>query len=545
MTDQPFEIPGSARRLDSEGLRKLGAHEAPPKDVSEEIIQVTVLLRPDPAAGNPAAPGREALRAARRPSQVDVDNVVKFANANGLVVVDPDRVPRMVVLSGMVSKVAAAFETDVKVWREPWPSPREQISSKQGQPPGQPTREFRKRPIAALKMPAVLRGRVQGVFGIDDRKEARMQMHITPDKKRTLLLPRAQQSEDAQQPEHTVGTLADFYKFPNAEFKGRGQTIAILSLGGRLDRDAFGEYCSSLGIEVIPEVVEVPVDRELPELGDVPDEDAEVALDVYVITALVPSARIVVWCADNSSQGALNGLARAIYSDKLPASVISMSWGSREDSWTPQAMEAIDDLLADATVLGITVCCASGDRGSSDGDRDGVPHVDFPASSPHVLSCGGTTMKPDRENQEFIEVVWNEPETGLGSGGGESSFFPKPEWQKKRQDLELNKLETGRGVPDVAGFADPRDGLTISVSGQEVIVGGTSAVAPLWAGLIARLNEKLGRPVGYLNPRLYLEISKEAFAISRSGAMAHRKLRKDGMPAPGSDGQKVRSSSRN
>ena len=202
--------------------------------------------------------------------------------------------------------------------------------------------------MKALKMPAVLRGRVQGVFGIDDRKEARMQMHITPDKKRILLLPRAQQSEDAQQPEHTVGTLADIYEFPDAEFKGSGQTIAILSLGGRLDRDEFGQYCNSLGIEVIPEVVEVPVDRELPELGDVLDEDAEVALDVYVITALVPSARIVIYYVDNSSQGALNGLARAIYNDNLPASIISMSWGSREDSWTPQAMEAIDDLLADA-----------------------------------------------------------------------------------------------------------------------------------------------------------------------------------------------------
>jgi kumamolisin len=340
-------------------------------------------------------------------------------------------------------------------------------------------------------------------------------MHITPQIARIpLLQPRP------QQPEHTVETLADIYKFPNAEFKGSGQTIAILSLGGRLDRDEFKLYCDSLGVEV-PEVVEVPVDRALPELGDVPDEDAEVALDVYVIAALVPSARIVVWCADNSSQGALNGLARAIYSDNLPASVISMSWGSREDSWTPQAMEAIDDLLADATVLGITVCCASGDMGSSDGDRDGMPHADFPASSPHVLSCGGTTMmRLDRENQALMEVVWNEPETGLGSGGGESSFFPKPEWQGKRQDPELNNLKEGRGVPDVAGFADPKDGLTISVSGQEVLVGGTSAVAPLWAGLIARINENLGRPVGYLNPRLYLEISKDAFVditVGRNG----------------------------
>ena len=129
-------------------------------------------------------------------------------------------------------------------------------------------------------------------------------------------------------------------------------------------------------------------------------------------------------------------------------------------------------------------------------------------------------MRLDRENQAPMEVVWNEPETGLGSGGGESSFFPKPEWQGKRQDPELNNLKEGRGVPDVAGFADPKDDLTISISGQEVLVGGTSAVAPLWAGLIARINENLGRPVGYLNPRLYLEISKDAFVditVGRNG----------------------------
>ena len=133
MTDATFEIPGSERRLDSGGLRTLGADEASPRDVSEEIIQVTVLLRPDPAAGDPAIPTtRDALRAARRPRQVDVDNVINFANANGLTVVDPDRVPRMVVLSGTVSKVTAAFGTGVEVWHEQWPWPSEQISFKAG-----------------------------------------------------------------------------------------------------------------------------------------------------------------------------------------------------------------------------------------------------------------------------------------------------------------------------------------------------------------------------------------------------------------------------
>ena len=155
-------------------------------------------------------------------------------------------------------------------------------------------------------------------------------------------------------------------------------------------------------------------------------------------------------------------------------------------------------------------------------------------------------MKPDQENPARLSRSSGTSRKRASEAvAGRVSFFRKPEWQKKRQDPELNKLETGRGVPDVAGFADPRDGLTISVSGQEVIVGGTSAVAPLWAGLIARINEKLGRPVGYLNPRLYLEISKDAFVDITVGDNGKWEAGKAGMPAPASDGQMVRSSSRN
>ena len=529
MTDVTFEIPGSERRLDSLDLQALGATPVQGQDVPGENIQVTVLLRPDPAAAEPETPTtRDVLRAARRPSQADVDDIIEFAVAKGLTVVDPDRAPRMMVLSGTVRDVTAAFETEVEVWQEPWPWGGEQIASQQDQPPGQQMHQFRKRPMTALKVPDALQGKVQGVFGIDDRKEARMQMHITAQGKRRPMLQAAAQQllKTAPPPEHNVATLAGIYEFPEAD--GSGQTIAILSLGGRLNRDEFDRYCTSIGINM-PEVVEVPVDRELPQLGDVPDEDAELALDVYIIAALVPSARIVVWCASNSSQGFLNGLARAIYSDNISPTVITTSYGSREDSWTLQAMNAINDLLADAKALNITVCCASGDLGFTDGDPAGRPHVDFPASSPHVLGCGGTTMTRGPGKQaSLIEVVWDEPGTGLGSGGGESTFFDKPDWQQKRQDPELEKL-TMRGVPDVAGFADPDDGLSISVSGQTVLVGGTSADAPLWAGLIARINQKLGKPVGYLNSLLYLGVSPDAFVDIKQGGNSEWKA------APGWD----------
>ena len=507
MTDSTYEIPGSERTLDSNGLEAFGARPDA-GDVPEKFVQVTVLLRPDPAARNPETPTtRDVLRAARRPRQVDVDNVVAFANASGLTVVDPDRAPRMVVLGGTVAKIAAAFGTSVEAWNEPWPRP-EQIPPQQTQSQDPRTRPFRKRPKETLKVPAALRETVQGVFGIDDRTEGRMQMHVTPRVNFIPLNPIVK-----AQPQHAVTELAGIYAFPEAKQKGSGQTIAILALGGRLDRDEFDQYCTSIRIDM-PEVVEVPVDRGLPQLDDVPDEDAEVALDVYIIAALVPSARIAIYYAENTSQGFLNGLAQAIYNDKLPASILCITWGMHEESWTLQAMWAIDELLADAKDLGITVCCASGDMGSDDGVGDNLPHVDFPASSPNVLSCGGTTLTPDTENPRGVdESVWNAgDEEGklYASGGGQSAVFAKPYWQRQSGDSGLKDLER-RGVPDVAGFADPRNGLTITVSGETVLVGGTSAVAPVWAGLIARINENLGKPVGYLNRLLYLYVSRDAF----------------------------------
>jgi kumamolisin len=500
-------IPGSARTVRSDEL--VGAHKVGElQDVADTIIQVTLVLRPGAGAdaARPENLTRVALRAAQRPDLRDLEEVVSFARESNLTVVDLDRPPRMVVLKGTVRDIARAFGAEIEAWEQLWPWPSEQVSQRLDQQ--QQPFPFRLRQDVELQVPDDLDGIVQGVFGIDNRKEARMQMHM-----QMWMQMWMRDGEDANdsippdQPEtYTVRQLAEIYDFPVAEDEGHGQTIAVLSLGGRLDREGLARYCGNLKV---PEVVEVPVDRELPELGAMPYEDAEVALDVYIIAALVPSARIVIYYAENTSQGFLNGLARAIYSDDLRASIISISWGMYEESWTGQAMCAIDQLLADAKDLDITVCCASGDMGSSDGAPDGLLHVDFPASSPHVLSCGGTMLTPNPANQaELDEIVWSEPGVVFfGSGGGESAVFGKPDWQQGRPVLAAFKK---RGVPDVAGFADSRNGFLIPVSGRDVIVGGTSAVAPLWAGLIARINENLKCQIGYLNPRLY-DVGEKAF----------------------------------
>ena len=168
-------------------------------------------------------------------------------------------------------------------------------------------------------------------------------------------------------------------------------------------------------------------------------------------------------------------------------------------------MTAMDDAFQAAATMGITVCVASGDSGSSDGVGDGIDHVDFPASSPYALGCGGTSLHAT-STSITSEVVWNDGANGGASGGGISSFFPTPGWQKGKQvtTSKGTMLDlTNRGVPDVAGDADPQTGYNVRVDGTDAVFGGTSAVAPLWAGLIARINQMNGTPAGYLNPVLY------------------------------------------
>ncbi len=197
-------------------------------------------------------------------------------------------------------------------------------------------------------------------------------------------------------------------------------------------------------------------------------------------------------------------MTTAIHDTTNNPSVISISWGSAESTWTAQAMTAMDSAFQAAAAMGISVCVASGDNGSSDGVASG-DHVDFPASSPYALACGGTTL---RATQTAItsETVWNDGVQGGASGGGVSSFFALPSWQSGLTATTSAGQSTTlamRGVPDVAGDADPETGYDVRIDGSNTVIGGTSAVAPLWAALIARVNQINGKPAGYNNPQLY------------------------------------------
>jgi len=238
--------------------------------------------------------------------------------------------------------------------------------------------------------------------------------------------------------------------------------------------------------------------------------DGEVMLDIEVAASLAPKALIAVYFAPNTDKGFLDAITKAIHDTTHKPSVISISWGGPEDNWTTQSKSTFDQAFQTAAALGVTVCCAAGDNGSTDGESDGKAHVDFPAASPFVLGCGGTKLIASGQ-VITQETVWNE-NASSATGGGVSDFFPRPSYQSSAgiPPSANPPHNAGRGVPDVSGDADPATGYIVRVDAQEFAIGGTSAVAPLWAGLITLINQQLGHSVGYLNPLIYGSLSASA-----------------------------------
>ncbi|HEY3717627.1 MAG TPA: S53 family peptidase, partial [Jatrophihabitantaceae bacterium] len=339
----------------------------------------------------------------------------------------------------------------------------------------------------ALSVPASLAGVVVAVLGLDDRPQTRAH-HRKPHAAATAV-------------SYTPLELGSVYRFPEGT-TGAGQTLAILELGGGFGPDDLDTYFSGLGITG-PTVTAVSVDGAENQPGADPQgADGEVLLDIEVAGALAPGAAVLVYFAPNTDKGFLDGVSQACQATPTPTA-LSISWGQSEDDWTDQARSAMDNAMADAATLGVTVTAASGDDGSSDRASSGV-HCDFPASSPHVLGCGGTTLSADPATGTVTsETVWNGGTTGGATGGGVSDVYPVPSWQANAGVPARSGGGTGRGVPDIAADADPSTGYQVYVDGQSQVYGGTSAVAPLWAGLAARLAQSLGRPLGLLQPALY------------------------------------------
>jgi kumamolisin len=234
--------------------------------------------------------------------------------------------------------------------------------------------------------------------------------------------------------------------------------------------------------------------------------DGEVELDIEVVGGVAPGAVQLVYFGTNTDQGFIDAISQAVHATPSPIAV-SISWGQSEDQWSVQSRTAMDQAFAAAAARGVTVTVAAGDNGASD-DPSGQnsAHCDFPASSPNALACGGTKLVGNTTSYAISsEVVWNELSSNEGAGGGGvSDAFPLPAYQQSAGvPASANGGGSGRGVPDVAGNADPVTGYLIVVDGKRQAIGGTSAVAPLWAGLIARLAQASGKRFGLFQPLLY------------------------------------------
>jgi kumamolisin len=419
---------------------------------------------------------REEFAKAHGASADDLAKVRRFAAEFGLEVKEESPARRSVVLRGTVGAFSRAFETKLERYEHP-------------------TKGSYRGRTGTLTIPTEFASAIEGVFGLDDRPQAKPHFRIRSEAAGKL-------QPHAQHASYDPTQVAQAYDFPTGA-AGSNQSIALIELGGGFKPADLTAFFSKLKLSS-PKVTAIGVDggSNTP-TGDPSGPDGEVELDIEVVGSIAPGAQIGVYFAPNTDQGFLDALTTAIHDTSLKPSVISISWGGAENTWTQQAMNAFDSAAQDAATMGITIFAASGDDGATDGDPHGNLEVDFPASCPQMTGCGGTKLVLSGGAIKS-EVAWNELSEQEGAtGGGVSQTFPLPVWQQNANVPKAPNKQAGRGVPDVAGNADPTTGYNVVVDGAGTVIGGTSAVAPLWAGLTALLNQSLGQPIGFLNPLLY------------------------------------------
>lgn len=482
------DVPGS-QPPSWKGSRKVGRWS------SGEPIEVSVLLRRGSAVDGISSMvemGAEPLGGRRYLSReefalrhgarlADVEKVRRFAQEFDLTVGEVSLVRRTMKLKGSPSDLARAFGVELVEFDHP----SARYRSHEG----------------PIQVPSSLSRIVVGVFGLDNRP---------------LLRPHFRRNANPAAVGLSIPTVGAAYGFPS-NVTGSGITIALLEFGGGFSLNDIQHFSASLGLPA-PTVIPVGVDgASNAPTGDPNGPDAEVELDIEMVSALAPKARIAVYFAPNSEQGFVDAMTTAIHDTTNQPSVVSISWGGPEESWTAQELDALEEAARDGALQGVTVLAAAGDQGATDGEPDGVLAVDFPASSPYVIGCGGTRLRLSGTSI-VSEVVWNDLKQGEGAtGGGVSEKFGLPSYQAAANVPSAPNGASGRGVPDVAANADPDTGYAVFVDGQSAVIGGTSAVAPLWAALIALYGQSLGKSLGYANPLIYSSAAEATFRQITSG----------------------------
>jgi kumamolisin len=500
----------SALRLSSQQRVVLpGSERAPfPKATGEKpvrptsVITVSVVVRRKTPL-NLKKLGKERLtraqyRAQHGPDPAAVRMVRAFAKEFGLTVEKDTPKPgqRTIKLTGTVAAMQKAFGVTLI---------RKELDGA----------TYRVRE-GSIQLPDEMGGAVEAVLGLDNRPQAQPHFRvrgsdINAQAAGTGGFARAHAA--AAGTSYTPVQVGQLYQFPQGA-TAAGQTIGIIELGGGYRAADLTAYFKSLSLTA-PQVTAVSVDGGKNTPGTATGSDGEVMLDIEVSAAIAQGAKIVVYFAPNTDQGFIDAVTDAVHDSTNNPSVISISWGGPESSWTTQALNALNSACQSAAALGVTITVAAGDSGSTDGGTGN--NVDFPASSPYVLACGGTKLEGSGSTISS-EVVWNELASNEGAtGGGVSNVFALPSWQANANVPAPSTSTGGRGVPDVAGDADPETGYQVRVDGQSMVIGGTSAVAPLWAGLIALSNQQNGKSAGFIQPQIYAAKAASAFNDIVSG----------------------------
>ena len=487
-----------------------GSQAAGPVDPNE-ISSITVRLR---SRGDPKKLASKAYELARQPlaqrqylshqdladqhgaDPADLSAIEQFAQAHNLEVVHRSAAARSLVLKGRLSDLLNAFHADIQTYLHSSGTYR----GRRGE----------------IKVPQELAPLITGVFGFDTRPKHRAPHHLKSD---AVTDPGTGHSVPSTQ-------FATRYNFPTQQgdtvLDGTGQTIALIEFGGGFQDSDLQAFFQEIGSPA-PAVEAVSVDGTANNPGASHASDGEVMLDILVAGAVVPKAKIVVYFAPSTEQGFIDAISAAVHDTERKPSVISISWGGPEITSDTQGINACHELFSAAAALGITVCAASGDHGPADlsaTDWDHAIHVNHPSSDDLVLSCGGTQIDPVSGK----DVVWNDNTPfdvtlhgggGWASGGGISKIFSVPDYQSTANvPLSLDGGQPGRGIPDIAMNAR---NYRVRVNSSEVRSGGTSAVAPLMAALVARLNQAKGKNVGFLNPFLYANAANGVVAAVTDG----------------------------
>jgi kumamolisin len=476
---QTHEVVAGSKRTMLPGAKVLG--RANPNTKIEVTLKLRRMKELPPLKGRPSKAMTHDELAAYGASKKDIEQVTSVLGKLGLKMMHENAAARSIRLTGTIASMEKAFQ--VKLFN---------YAHESG--------NYRGR-VGNVQIPTELKDIVQGVFGLDNRRVARRRRQPVRDTSHAKALTTVPASW------YTPAKLATHYNFPSAQ--GNQQSVGILEFGGGFFEQDLEKFCKLTGGS-LPVVKPISTDGTPTSAKD--GAQGEVMLDVEIVAGCCPKSTIVVYFADWSEQGWITALDASTQDKENDPGVLSCSWGYAEDAdiWTQQAMTQVNESMKDAAFLGITVCIAAGDDGSSDAITDGHAHVDFPSSSPYVLSVGGTTILSSTGTE--ADIAWKEgdglrADNGGSTGGGVSAIFDRPTWQASVKIQSVNPgAIMGRVIPDVAANADwTASPYLLVVDGQPQPNGGTSAATPLWASLITLINQQrgAGNRIGYLTPVLY------------------------------------------